>query len=95
MDAETEAAEARTEQEAAVLGRALKVLRIRSGLSQTDAGAKYGVSAQGWGQYELGRAASIFRPSIQRKLTGALGFTVADLLQEHARILEASAEPTP
>lgn len=75
--------------EGLALGRALKVLRARSGLSQQEAGRRFGVSGQAWGLYENGRAASIFHPAVQRRLADALGVTVADLQAERARLSEA------
>ena len=89
------AATDRIESEGASLGRALKIVRIRAGVSQEEAGQRFGISGQGWGQYELGCVASIFRPTVQRRLAEALGVTVADLLAEHRRIVEPSEGAQP
>ena len=57
------------------LGAALAALRREQGLSQAEAGARIGMTSQGWGLYESGRRAGLFRPDVQRRLTGALGAT--------------------
>lgn len=75
---------------AAVLGRALKVLRTRAGFSLLEAGERAGITSQGWGKYESGSAPGIFRPSVQRRLSEALGFSAAALVEECARV-EAAA----
>lgn len=75
------------------LGRALKVLRERAGLSQSEAGEGIGVSGEGWAKYERGAAAGIFRPAMQARLTLALGQTVEALNEEVARI--AALSPVP
>lgn len=66
--------------EAIRLGEALMRLRHERGLSQAEAGARIGMTSQGWGLYEAGKRAGIFRPDTQRKLTGALDATPEDLL---------------
>jgi transcriptional regulator with XRE-family HTH domain len=78
--------EAAEKLEAARLGRALRVLRLRCGLSREDAGARMGIGGEGWAKYERGQSAGIFRPSVRRRLAEALGFVVADLLAEAARV---------
>lgn len=72
------------------LGRALAVLRVRAGLSQSQAGARLGVTGQGWSKYENGMARSIFQPSVQARLAESVGASRADLLEEAAR-----ANPKP
>lgn len=67
------------------LGRALAVLRARSGLFQAQAGQAFGTSGQGWAKYENGQAASIFKPSVQARLAAAVGATVGELLDEVER----------
>ncbi|AQR60452.1 transcriptional regulator [Brevundimonas sp. LM2] len=61
------------------LGEALAALRRESGLSQAEAGARAGMTSQGWGLYEGGRRPGLFRPDVQRRLTEALGVTPEDL----------------
>lgn len=61
------------------LGEALAALRRERGLSQADAGARVGMTSQGWGLYEAGRRAGLFRPDVQRRLTAALDATPEDL----------------
>jgi transcriptional regulator with XRE-family HTH domain len=61
------------------LGDALAALRRERGLSQAGAGARLGMTSQGWGLYEAGRRPGLFRPDVQRRLTGALDATVEDL----------------
>lgn len=66
-------------EEALRIGEALAGLRRERGLSQAEAGARIGMTSQGWSLYESGRRAGIFRPDIQRRLTGALDATPEDL----------------
>ena len=54
------------------LGEALAALRRERGLSQAEAGARVGMTSQGWGLYETGRRPGLFRPDVQRRLTAAL-----------------------
>jgi transcriptional regulator with XRE-family HTH domain len=61
------------------LGEALSVLRRERGLSQAEAGARVGMTSQGWGLYEAGKRPGLFRPDVQRRLTGALDATPEDL----------------
>lgn len=72
---------ARFEQDAdaAGLGRALAELRHAAGLSQAEAGARVGMTSQGWGLYEAGKRPGLFRPDVQRRLTAALDASVEDL----------------
>lgn len=55
------------------LGEALAALRREAGLSQAEAGARVGMTSQGWGLYEAGKRPGLFRPDVQRRLTAALG----------------------
>lgn len=57
------------------LGEALAALRRERGLSQAEAGARLDMTSQGWGLYESGRRPGLFRPDVQRRLTGALDST--------------------
>ena len=61
--------------ELAALGEALARLRHATGLSQAEAGERVGMTGQGWGLYEAGKRAGLFRPDIQIRLTAALGAT--------------------
>ncbi len=70
-----ETSEARALGEARVLGEALATLRRDCGLSQAEAGARIGMTGQGWGLYEAGKRPGLFRPDVQRRLTGALDAT--------------------
>jgi transcriptional regulator with XRE-family HTH domain len=65
--------------EAAALGEGLAALRRAAGLSQAEAGGRIGMTSQGWGLYESGRRPGLFRPDVQRRLTGALDATPEDL----------------
>ena len=76
-------------EERRLLGRALALLRTEAGLTQEAAGEAFGGSAQNWQKYEAGRAPGVFRPAIQRRLAGALGSVVADLMQARSRVLAA------
>ena len=74
-------------------GIALRVLRTRASLTLADAGAKIGITGQGWSAYETGKSPSIFRPSVQRKFGEALGYHALALEEEHARVVAANAVP--
>ena len=65
--------------DAVALGEGLAALRRSAGLSQAEAGARIGMTSQGWGLYESGKRPGLFRPDIQRRLTGALGASPEDL----------------
>ena len=67
-------------EEAIRLGEALAALRRERGLSQAEAGARIGMTSQGWGFYETGKRAGLFRPDMQRRLTSALDATPEDLM---------------
>jgi transcriptional regulator with XRE-family HTH domain len=79
------------DEQAAALGEALAALRREAGLSQAEAGARIGMTSQGWGLYESGRRPGLFRPDVQRRLTGALGATAEDL---GLRLATADRPPT-
>ena len=61
--------------ELAALGEALARLQHAGGLSQAEAGERVGMTGQGWGLYEAGKRAGLFRPDIQTRLTAAVGAT--------------------
>lgn len=61
------------------LAEALTALRRARGLSQAEAGARVGMTSQGWGLYEAARRPGLFRPDVQRRLTGALDATPESL----------------
>lgn len=61
--------------QALALGAALAVLRRAAGLSQAEAGARAGMTGQGWGLYESGRRPGLYRPDVQRRLTAAVDAT--------------------
>lgn len=73
--------------QARALGEALAALRRERGLSQAEAGARIGMTSQGWGLYEAGKRSSLFRPDVQRRLTGALDAT------PEALVLQMGGEP--
>lgn len=75
------------------LGEALAALRRECGLSQAEAGARMGMTSQGWGLYEAGRRPGLFRPDVQRRLTAALDATVEDL--ERLSLNQPDPEPVP
>lgn len=74
------------------LGEALADLRRSRGLSQAEAGARLGMTSQGWGLYETGKRPGLFRPDVQRRLTGALDAT-PEALALAAGPRPASASP--
>ena len=65
--------------DAVALGEGLAALRRAAGLSQAEAGARIGMTSQGWGLYESGKRPGLFRPDVQRRLTGAVDATPEDL----------------
>ncbi|GAW41663.1 hypothetical protein SH203_02072 [Brevundimonas sp. SH203] len=77
--------------EALRLGEALAALRRERGLSQAEAGARLDMTSQGWGLYEAGRRSGLFRPDVQRRLTGALDSTPEAL----ALALSTTTAPSP
>ena len=79
--------------DAAALGEGLATLRRAIGLSQAEAGARIGMTSQGWGLYESGKRPGLFRPDVQRRLTGALDATPEDLALILAREGPAAAPP--
>lgn len=78
--------------EAERLGVALARLRKDQGLSQAEAGARIGMTSQGWGLYEAGRRPGLFRPDVQRRLTGALGASTEELALILSRVPDQSVE---
>lgn len=74
------------------LGEALASLRRDQGLSQAEAGARLGMTSQGWGLYESGKRPGLFRPDVQRRLTGALGLSIEDLALAAARSIPSPDE---
>ncbi|MGH7027200.1 helix-turn-helix transcriptional regulator [Brevundimonas sp.] len=77
--------------EGRALGEALSALRRERGLSQAEAGQRIGMTSQGWGLYEAGKRPGLFRPDVQRRLTGALDATPEDL----ALLVGAAPAPQP
>lgn len=75
LSASSDEVKARMQAELAALGEALARLRHAAGLSQAEAGERVGMTGQGWGLYEAGKRAGLFRPDIQTRLTAALGAT--------------------
>ena len=71
--------------DAVALGEGLAALRRAAGLSQAEAGARIGMTSQGWGLYESGKRPGLFRPDVQRRLTGALDASPEDLALVLAR----------
>ena len=75
------------------LAEGLAALRRERGLSQAEAGAQVAMTSQGWGLYESGRRPGLFRPDVQRRLTGALDASPEDLALILARRPVADAGP--
>ena len=86
---------ARDRAEAERLGAALAALRRDRGLSQAEAGARIGMTSQGWGLYESGRRAGLFRPDVQRRLTGALDATPETLAHTLSLTPSEAVSPAP
>ncbi len=76
------------------LGDALAALRRDAGLSQAEAGARLGMTSQGWGLYEAGRRPGLFRPDVQRRLTTALNRSPEDLALKLALAAAERADPS-
>ncbi len=83
------AGDAADEAERRLLGRALAMLRARAQLSQEAAGDAFGTTGQNWQKYEAGKAPGVFQPSVQRRLTQAVGATVGDLMLVRDRLAQA------
>lgn len=77
------------------LGEGLSALRRNRGLSQSEAGARVGMTSQGWGLYESGRRPGLFRPDVQRRLTGALDASPESLALAVAQDRDPSSTPSP
>lgn len=76
---------------AKALGQALKSLRARAGIKQTDAAESLGVTRQAWGNYEAGRDV-VLREDIQEDLAKAIGVTRDDLLRERDRLTGGTSQ---
>ncbi len=81
--------------DAAALGEGLASLRRSAGLSQAEAGTRIGMTSQGWGLYEAGKRPGLFRPDVQRRLTGALDATPEDLALTLLRETSSAPRPEP
>ena len=68
--------------DAAALGEGLAALRRAAGLSQAEAGARIGMTSQGWGLYEAGKRPGLFRPDVQRRTLIGLGLNKIDRTRE-------------
>lgn len=75
------------------LGEALAALRRARGLSQAEAGARVGITSQGWGLYEAGKRPGLFRPDVQRRLTAAVDATPEGLALSLSDAPPAPPEP--
>lgn len=73
------------------MGRALKLLRERSGLTQDAAAARMRVTKTAWQNYENGRAI-VLRSDFQQRAAAALGHDVEALM---ATLREVSGHPPP
>jgi transcriptional regulator with XRE-family HTH domain len=67
------AAEDEDEAELQLWAETIRIVRSKRDLSQEVAGARFGISGQGWRKYEAGVAPGIFRPGTQRRIAFALG----------------------
>jgi phage repressor protein C with HTH and peptisase S24 domain len=73
------------------LGRAIKVIRTRKGISQRAACAMIGVSMTAYQKWEEGRGLS---PVRMQQICQAFGITVADLLLEREMQVSSPSGPT-
>ena len=69
-----------------LLGRVLKQLRTRAGLTQPEAAERLGQSAQSWQRYEAGERQ--FTPALLGKLARALNLDPEEFELERARLLD-------
>lgn len=67
-------------------GLALKRLRLRSDMSQSEAGAAAGTSQQTWQRYESGSNDALLKPPLQKRLATALGATHEEFLMQLAQV---------
>lgn len=82
------------EEEARLLGQALRALRERAKLSQAGAAEAFGVgTGEAWRVYEAGTAPTIHKPGVQFKLAAAVGAKLRDLIAERDRL--AGRAPAP
>lgn len=75
-----------------LLGRALAYLRREAGLSQPQAADKIGTTAQNYGKYENGKASTLHRRDVQRRLASAVGADLETLNMVVAKLRGESAE---
>ena len=69
-----------------LMGRAIKQLRTRAGLTQDAAGERLGISAQAWQRYEAGNRN--FSADLIAKLAMALGIDPEEFALERTRLLD-------
>lgn len=75
------------------MGRALRALRERAGVTQEAAADAMSMTRQAWQNYEAGNRQTILRTDMQDRLATALGLTREDLARERDR--QAGVEPEP
>jgi transcriptional regulator with XRE-family HTH domain len=84
-----------TDEQLLQYGRALKAMRERAGLTQSEAAGALSemfpdfyrtMSSQAWGQYERGEIKAILEASVQERFTAALEGTPAELERDRARL---------
>lgn len=85
--------------QARTLGDAIRALRERVDMTQSEAAKAIGVTRQAWQNYEAGARQAILRSDLQDQIARALGVNRADLVRERDRRLglpgmaEAAPEP--
>lgn len=77
-----------SDSELVLLGRTVSYLRREAGISQEEAGKRYGTSGQNWGKFERGIASTIFQPNVQKRLAAALGADHETFLMIRAKLAD-------
>lgn len=75
-----------------LLGRALAYLRREAGLSQPQAAERIGTSAQNYGKYENGKAPTLHRRDVQRRLAEAVNADIETMMMVVAKLRGETAE---
>ncbi|MDR3513751.1 MAG: helix-turn-helix domain-containing protein [Caulobacteraceae bacterium] len=84
------------QQEQALLGKALAMLREEAGLTQPQAAERFGIkTSAGWSKYERGLAPKILTLGTQMKLATAIGRTAEDLTRTRNMLAMANPEGVP
>ncbi len=75
------------------MAAAIRSLRVRAALSQSDAAEALDVSRQAWQNYEAGVRQNILRSDVQHQIARALGVQREDLIREAERLSGITVVP--